>query len=175
MNWSYEVKVTPRNDPLPAHLGSEFNDFLYAPIGEEKTGMTLSVLSALARRDMDPWEGAARWNRLPAEVAVRELAALLAALPEEMSARTAPAALATRLIALLPGRSAVHKPGQSPAALRVGNHGVPFGRVAMIVGYLLFIFFSQWLIAGIMAPARTDTASASSAAATHPVPARRSP
>jgi hypothetical protein len=31
-------------------LGPEFDDFLFAPIGEERTGMRLSVLSALARR-----------------------------------------------------------------------------------------------------------------------------
>jgi len=161
---------------VAAQLGSEFNDFLYAPIGEERSGMTLSVLSALARQDVDPWERAAQLNRLPEEVAIRELAALLAALPDEVSAGSAPAALASRLIALLPQRSAAHKPGKSPPPLRVGKHVVPLGRVAIIVGYLLFILFSQWLIAGIMTPARTEKASAgsSSTALTHSVPPQRS-
>lgn len=156
---------------------SRFNDFLFAPIGEERSGTTLSVLSALARQDVDPWERAAHLNRLPAPAAVRELAALLAALPEEVSAGAAPAALAARLIALLPQRSAAQKPGESPRPPRAGKHVVPLGRVAIIVGYLLFVFFSQWLIAGMMKPARTDKGltPASSTALTHGAAPKRVP
>jgi hypothetical protein len=40
-------------------VGSEFNDFLYAPIGVERNEMPLSVLSALARLNIDPWGEAA--------------------------------------------------------------------------------------------------------------------
>ena len=43
-----------------SRLGSEFDDFLYAPIGEDRNGMLLSVLSALARLDIDPWQEAAK-------------------------------------------------------------------------------------------------------------------
>ena len=38
----------------------EFDDFLCASIGEEENGMALSVMSAFARRNVDPWEEAAR-------------------------------------------------------------------------------------------------------------------
>jgi hypothetical protein len=38
---------------------SQFNDFLFAPIGNERNGMLLTVLSALARLDVDPWREAA--------------------------------------------------------------------------------------------------------------------
>ncbi len=41
-----------------APLGSEFDNFLFAPIGVDKNGMVLSVVSALARLDVDPWEEA---------------------------------------------------------------------------------------------------------------------
>jgi hypothetical protein len=44
---------------------SEFDDFLYAPIVEGGNGMVLSVLSALARVNVDPWDEAARLARLP--------------------------------------------------------------------------------------------------------------
>jgi hypothetical protein len=37
----------------------EFDDFLYAAIYTDKDGMPLSVLSALARMNVDPWEEAA--------------------------------------------------------------------------------------------------------------------
>jgi hypothetical protein len=35
---------------------AEFNDFLFAPIGEDSNGMLVSVLSGLARLDVDPWQ-----------------------------------------------------------------------------------------------------------------------
>jgi hypothetical protein len=48
---------------LPARfslLHSDLNDFLFAPVGEEQNGVTLSVVSALTRLGVDPWEEAAR-------------------------------------------------------------------------------------------------------------------
>jgi hypothetical protein len=38
--------------------GSEYDDFLFASMGEDRNGLPLSVLSALARLDVDPWEEA---------------------------------------------------------------------------------------------------------------------
>jgi hypothetical protein len=101
-------------------LGSEFNDFLYASIAPEDNGMTLSVLSALARLGFDPWEQAALWARQPQETARGSLAALLAALPHAPAAHPDPEPLAARLIALLPRReeplnSAVPATGSSAA------------------------------------------------------------
>ena len=46
---------------------SEFDPFLYAPVGEERNGMLLSVLSALARLDVDPWQEAAALTKMPAQ------------------------------------------------------------------------------------------------------------
>src|SRR5579862_3396368 len=84
-------------------LGSEFNDFLFAPIGEERNGMLLSVLSALARLDVDPWQEAAELARLSRENATQRLASLIAAaLPDKPSVRLDPGSIAARLIALLP-------------------------------------------------------------------------
>ena len=62
--------------------GSEFNDFLFAPIGEDKNGMLVSVLSGLARSDVDPWQEAAKLAQLPGETATNELAELISALPD---------------------------------------------------------------------------------------------
>ena len=56
----------------------EFDDFLCASIGEEENGMALSVMSAFARRNVDPWEEAGRLSRLPRDVATRELCAMTA-------------------------------------------------------------------------------------------------
>jgi hypothetical protein len=64
--------------------------------------MPLSVLSALARLDVDPWEEAAELSELPTDTATQRLASLIARLP---GGRWTPAdarTIATRLIELLP-------------------------------------------------------------------------
>jgi len=85
-------------------LGREFDDFLFAPIGEEPNGMLLSVISALARSKVDPWQEAAQLARLPSKTATQRLTALIAALP---GAQFDSGATAARLIALLPRPGAV--------------------------------------------------------------------
>ena len=66
----------------PEALRADLHPFLYALIGEEKSGMQLSVLSALARQNLDPWEQAQVWSEASEGVAIRELSSLIAALPE---------------------------------------------------------------------------------------------
>jgi len=39
-------------------IGPEFDEFLCAPIGADRNGTGLSVLSALARLNVDPWQEA---------------------------------------------------------------------------------------------------------------------
>ena len=77
-------------------VGSEFDDFLFATIGEDRNGTPLSVLSALARRDVDPWLEAAELARLPGKTSTRRLASLIAALPDGSSARLDTGTIAAR-------------------------------------------------------------------------------
>jgi len=86
----------------PAALAPEFDDFLFAAIGEDRNGMPLSVVSALARLDVDPWQEAASLARLPETTATRRLASLIASLPDRPSAHLDPETIAARLIARLP-------------------------------------------------------------------------
>jgi hypothetical protein len=83
-------------------FGHEFDEFLYAPIGEEENGMELSVMSALARRNVDPWHEAARLSRLPRAVATQELCVMIAELSPRDPNRASPRSIAERLIAPLP-------------------------------------------------------------------------
>jgi hypothetical protein len=92
-----------RSAPV-SRLAPEFDGFLFAPIGDDGKGMPLSVLSALARLDLDPWQEAADLARLPGNTATQRLASLIAALPSRPSAHDDLGAIAARLIALLPGR-----------------------------------------------------------------------
>ena len=78
-----------------------FDPFLFAEVGEERNGMLLSVLSALARLDLDPCREAASLSRLPAAAATERLSSLLSSLPRSQLTVPAPAAI-TRLVGLLP-------------------------------------------------------------------------
>jgi hypothetical protein len=74
---------------------TEFNDFLFASIGEDSNGMPVSVLSGLARLDMDPWQEAAQLAQSPRETATQRLASLIGALRERESAYPDPPTIAT--------------------------------------------------------------------------------
>jgi hypothetical protein len=97
-------------------LAPEFDDFLFAPIGEERNGMLLSVVSALARLSVDPWQEAANLAQLPRATATRRLASLIATLPDRPWTHLDPEANAARLIACLPRRVGSNAP--SPESSR---------------------------------------------------------
>ncbi|MEO9228496.1 MAG: hypothetical protein ABI216_06045 [Devosia sp.] len=97
---------------------SEFDSFLFAPVGEDKKGMVVSVLTALARLDFDPWQQAADFARLPKEAAKAQLAAMLAGLPGMSLSGPEPGIVAARLVALLPA------PSRPAAASRTGWPGI---------------------------------------------------
>ena len=91
-------------------VNTEFNDFLYAPIGAYRNEMPLSVLSALARLDLDPWQEASELSDLPKDTAKQRLASLIARLPGGRWAQADSRAIAERLIDLLPQRSSSKAP-----------------------------------------------------------------
>jgi hypothetical protein len=133
-------------------LGSEFDDFLFAPIGEERNGMLLSVLSALARLDIDPWEEAAKLARLPGEAATQRLASLIAALPDWPSAHLDPGSIAARLIALLPRRVDSNIPSRE-TLLSTGAVVNSRGVVAFVI-FMAFMLGAQFISAGRQPPAQ---------------------
>jgi hypothetical protein len=118
-----------------SYLGSEFDDFLFAPIGEDQNGMLLSVVSALARLDIDPWQEAAKLTRLPSEIATKQLASLISVLPDGVSANLDTGTIAARLVSLLPRQVPSNV---SPRATALGI-GVVITRHALIFGILLII------------------------------------
>jgi hypothetical protein len=141
--------------PVPISLPpSEFNDFLFAPIGEDGNGMSISVLSGLARSDVDPWQEAAKLARLPGETATQRLAALIGALPDRAALCADPGTIATRLVRLLP-----HPPRFNNASQET-SHGawaVMNSRPWWV--YVLFMSFmlgSQFLIASHQLPTKVD-------------------
>lgn len=67
-------------------LHSDLNDFLYASVGDEQNGMPLSVISALTRLGVDPWDEAARLAAVPKALAAGALAPMIARLSIDLAA-----------------------------------------------------------------------------------------
>jgi hypothetical protein len=119
----------------------ELDDFLHSPIGMEKNEMPLSVLSALARLGLDPWEEAAELSELPRDRAAQRLAMLIVRLPGGQWAQEDAGAIASRLTELLPSRSRPDEPLIGRASPLLGIAGFPAARVlicAALVGSALF-------------------------------------
>jgi hypothetical protein len=103
-------------------LHSDLNDFLFASVGEEQNGVTLSVVSALTRLELDPWEEAARLTPLPKARAAEALAALIARLPISRTLSSDDLAISQRLVELLPNQKTVPMEGRKRAAARHKNY-----------------------------------------------------
>lgn len=123
-------------------INSEFNPFLFAPIGEESNGMMLSVISALARLEIDPWEEAARLAGLPKEAAATALDHLIERLPRGLWARSDIPAIAASLIELLP-RGARAAPSDQAEAAGGGKRGVPTIAWLMVLTLVATVFFNM--------------------------------
>lgn len=98
---------------------SEYNAFLFAAVGEEAVGLPLTVLTALSRLGIDPWQEAARLSDLPRETAARVFAQTIARLPEGDWKASDAEAIAARLVDSLPLRSG--PPIPSMAVRRAGG------------------------------------------------------
>ncbi len=116
-------------------LGREFDNFLFASIGDDREGPVLSVVSALARLDVDPWKEAIDLARMPKHLATDRLASLIASLPKGSTAGLAPEAIAGRLVALLPQAYIFKAPTAAAAApgraIRMGNSRLFIGLGAL--------------------------------------------
>jgi len=148
-----------------AALGPEFDDFLFAIIGDDRNGMQLSVVSVLARVDLDPWHEAAALAALPAKLAVERLAPLLAALSERTLQQASAQTTAVRLIALLPRRANANTP---PAVRELGAASATHPRALLtpilIAIYLILLLGIQVLVSCRDPVVRVDTARVSASA-----------
>jgi hypothetical protein len=110
---------------------SGLNEFLFAPVGTETNGMTLSLVSVFARMGNDPWLEAGRLARLPKSEATESLARSIASMPMSIWPLQAATAIAARLIALLPMQS-----GETRRSRPASAHGAksgPFLRIAVVL------------------------------------------
>ena len=117
-------------------LNASYENFLFAPVCEETNGMRLSVLSALARMNVDPWEEATRLAAMPKEIAEKTLLAIFDAVSGKSWKSPEAAAIAARLVRLLP------QPGEAATTAARANEQ---GR-GQVPGQVLAQHKSYWWI-----------------------------
>jgi hypothetical protein len=153
--------------------GSPFDDFLYAPIVRESNGTLLTVLSALARVNLDPWEEDARLALLPCEIATTTLAKLIVALPSGLAEGLDAGALARQLVSRLPRNAPA--PAHPVAPASSGGFVIDRSAVAMLVWIYLLLTLAflgaQWLGESAQTPPR-PSADAAPTNGNAPSPAR---
>lgn len=131
---------------------SEFDDFLFAVICEERDGAELSVLSALARTDVDPWEEAAHIATLDAAGARDAVTAMVdRAMYRGTSAQKA--STVERLIQLLPRQYAATRPASYVAVSRA----VKAPDFSMQVLIFLVGWWSFVMVVAAFAPPKATT------------------
>ena len=87
-------------------LRPDLDRFLFATVGEETSDVPLSVLSALTRVGVDPWEEAGRLSSLAQPEAAEQLARLITELPGHFRSLSEARDMAGSLVGLLPRHDA---------------------------------------------------------------------
>jgi hypothetical protein len=109
-----------------SRLEPQYDAFLFAPLCETDE-VTLSVLSVLARQDIDPWHEAARLTQLSREQAINSLASKIWKSDSERWSPSEASLLAVRLIELLPSHN---RPPSKSIWTEDGNARLTFWLVA---------------------------------------------
>jgi hypothetical protein len=139
---------------------SEYNAFLFATVGEEKTGLQLTVQTALIRLGFDPWQEAARLSDLPKVAAAQALAAAMARLPDGDWKAAGLPEIAARLVNSLPGRSTPVVPlpkarrsdANTPQATPSNATGPNIeGTKSTTAAWLIWVALAAALFIGVMA------------------------
>jgi hypothetical protein len=144
---------------------SQFDDFLFTPIGCEANGMSLTVLSALARADVDPWGEAAGLAQMSRESATARATSLIARLPERPSSRLEPEATAARLIALLPSQAhSAPAPGKGALRTIAASYAGPF----ILPALMAFLLGARSLVTIRQLPTHAESAHVSASSTPSP-------
>ena len=149
MIWTPKPRLRMDAQAATPRLGSEFDAFLFAPVGDQ-SGMPVSVVTMLARLDIDPWQEAARLAALAPEAATQKVASMLKAIPGPSLQRDDLLTIASRLVATLP------RPTPAAATPRPGTFvasGTPASRhranMLFLAVYLIFMLATQFVMANL--------------------------
>jgi len=140
-------------------LRKDFDEFLFAPVGKDASGMPVTLLTVLARLGVDPWEEANDLAHLSREPAMQRLASRLESMPNAPVSAEETVNIATRLITLLhraPGRKPASPAApQLPGVLKSSKRLNP--AIYWLIG-VVFILVAQWALTSRPAQPPMDTA-----------------
>jgi hypothetical protein len=119
-------------------LDPRFDRFLYAPLCE-RDEITVSVLSALTRQNIDPWQFADCLTRLPKAQAAKSLACIVEASSGTERSPSEANEIAVRLIEFLPSQKNSSLAPASTESLRAHlaiwvMYGIFWGTLAVYAG-----------------------------------------
>lgn len=120
---------------------SLLNEFLFAPVGTEANGMTLTMISVLARLGYDPWLQAAELAKLPKPEATESLAQIIANTPNGIWPLLAAKPIAARLVTLLPTLSRTL--ANNPSSLARG----PKSRPSIFIVFAIMLVCFAYMLA----------------------------
>lgn len=146
--------ISTSKDPAmtyaPTQLGQDpqYEPFLYAPLGEDRRGSSVTVLSMLARLGIDPWGEASELSRLPEVAARQRLEALMVRFHDVSTRAPDRSGIVSSLLALLPRRvtTASSPRAGNSAKLSLLPLGAPFYWiivVALFVGWVAMLAQGQ--------------------------------
>jgi hypothetical protein len=128
-----------------AKLGGQstrFDAFLFASVGEDRNGMLVSVLSALARFGVDPWKEAEALADLSRADAADRLDEIILALAEVPSTAADHHAISSRMIALLPQARTIQNTVRKEAGPMAPEQG---WQAVLWAGIMLIFLFGQMM------------------------------
>lgn len=126
------------------NLGQEYSAFLYATIGVDANGSAVSVLSAMARANLDPWHESQALADLSASAAARRLGSLIEEVLGGSIKLDDPGQSTDRLIKLLPRRARAILP---TTTLRKSLPGFEFLAQPRTAFYLMVALIALFAVA----------------------------
>jgi hypothetical protein len=130
------------SDSTLSGLSCEFNNFLYSAVSDDSDPMPVSVLSALARHNVDPWQEAAHLAQMPKRAAIARLASMILTVNSDPTPQRPVELIATRLIDLLPAPSILGMP-------RIGIlNRQPSHRWSLVAGIAVGMFLIALIVFG---------------------------
>ena len=122
----------------------EFERFLYAPVGQDRNGYVVTVLSTLARLGLDPWKETAELVTLGRDATRARLGTLLARFRDVPSLAGDHGRVARDLSQLLPESPAsatLKRAGLTAADGRLGTNGAVW-----VVLAIIFALFQMFMV-----------------------------
>jgi hypothetical protein len=150
-------------------IGPQFDKFLYAPIRADRNGTPLTVLSALARSNVDPWQEAVSLGLMHRDAAAARLTALIGALPGEQNGDVSASSIA-QLVTLLPKATSFTVGSADSVLAAVGPQRaqIRFALGALVILAMIALALSASLSPGPEFGAKPSRAPVSDAATSSP-------